>query len=222
MTWAAFRKILEAINAVCGIIPPLVWALALAASGVAYWWVDGELALSQKATKTAQAEAKTWKDAHEKLTGDVEHQKAQAKAEYDELKRDRDEKQARLNEAQRAQEKIDANHQAALNRAARAVDDATAATGGRLRDPWAQTGGCGQGGRGADGGPGTGSAAGGGDAPQAGGLLSAELSERLKRREAEADAINVAYAACRADVYRVRHLPVPPDNDPAPLTAASP
>ena len=73
---------------------------------------------------------------------------------------------------------------------------------GRLRDPKAH--GCGGGGGGATGAdpaaPGSSAA----DPAEAGGLLSAELGGLLQQLTAEADAINVAYASCRADAYAVR------------------
>ena len=42
------------------------------------------------------------------------------------------------------------------------------------------------------------------DATQTDGLLSVQLSELLRERLREADAVNDAYASCRADAYRVR------------------
>lgn len=43
-----------------------------------------------------------------------------------------------------------------------------------------------------------------GDGAEAGGLLSAELTRLLRRLASEADAINTAYASCRADINAVR------------------
>jgi hypothetical protein len=47
-------------------------------------------------------------------------------------------------------------------------------------------------------------AVGGGNAAEAGGLLSAELSGLLTRLTREADTVNAAYISCRADAYEVR------------------
>ena len=74
----------------------------------------------------------------------------------------------------------------------------------RLRDPHA--GGCGGSGGGAPS-PATGLAnAGSADGPQAGGLLSAELSGLLQRLQAEADTINAAFASCKSDAISIRAL----------------
>ena len=73
----------------------------------------------------------------------------------------------------------------------------------RLRDPNSVAG-CGPSGGGT---PGATVAAPGdrpADAPQAGGLLSVQLSDLLTRLLREADDINDAYASCRADAYTVR------------------
>ena len=73
---------------------------------------------------------------------------------------------------------------------------------GRLRDPHAT--GCGAGGGGA---PGAATAAASDratDHAQTGGLLSAAASEFLLTLARDADAINAAYASCRADSYAVR------------------
>jgi hypothetical protein len=116
--------------------------------------------------------------------------------------------QAKLNDAHRAQEIKDANNQAAVDKARADLRAARAAHGGRLRDPNA-TGGGGCGGAGAAAGPGAGAGAGAAGAGEAGGLLSVQLSDLLARLTGEADDINRAYAACRADAYTVRGLAAP-------------
>lgn len=76
---------------------------------------------------------------------------------------------------------------------------------GRLRDPNAKPApGCGRG----SGGP-EGQAAGSADSgpengAETGGLLSVPLTDLLAKALRESDAINVAYASCRADAYTVR------------------
>jgi hypothetical protein len=77
------------------------------------------------------------------------------------------------------------------------VDDA-----GRLRDPNAA--GCGSGGGGAHADTATGAKSGAGDASAAGGLLSQQLTDFLFAQAADADAVNAAYASCRADSLRLR------------------
>lgn len=76
---------------------------------------------------------------------------------------------------------------------------------GRLRDPNA-AGGCGGGSGGAEAGTTAGPAAGAGNAGPASGLLSTELSGLLQRLAEEADEVNLAYIACRADAYSTRGL----------------
>lgn len=81
---------------------------------------------------------------------------------------------------------------------------ARAGAGGRLRDPNATR--CGSSGGGAAS-PAAGTpSASTDDAAQAGGLLSAELTGLLQRQATEADAINNAYASCRADSISLRVL----------------
>lgn len=109
-----------------------------------------------------------------------------------------------LNEAKNNQELKDATHTQTIaslsDRLRRAAGPA-----GRLRDPNAAQ--CGRGGGGPEGGPAAAANAGPTNAPEAGGLLSAELAGLLQQLTREADAINVAYASCRADAYTVRSTP---------------
>jgi hypothetical protein len=77
------------------------------------------------------------------------------------------------------------------------VDDA-----GRLRDPHAAECGPGGGGAHADTAPGAADRAANG--PEVSGLLSAELSGLFFKLTEEADAINLAYASCRADSLGLR------------------
>lgn len=87
---------------------------------------------------------------------------------------------------------------------------AAAKRDGRLRDPNADR--CGGGG-GSPPGPGQPPAGSGeGDKAEAGGLLSVQLSDLLGRVLREADDINIAYAACRADALSARGVaPEPPE-----------
>lgn len=87
---------------------------------------------------------------------------------------------------------------------------AAAKRAGRLRDPNAPR--CGSGGGSAPG-PAQPPAGGGeGDKAETGGLLSVQLSDLLGRVLREADDINIAYAACRADALSARGIaPEPPE-----------
>lgn len=109
------------------------------------------------------------------------------------------------------QEKIDADseiHIAGLADRLRRLA-APARPGGpeRLRDPHASTGGCGPGSSGPAAPVAAAAADRAADAAQAPGLLSAELTELLRGQAREADAINLAYAACRADGQALRAAP---------------
>ena len=87
-----------------------------------------------------------------------------------------------------------------------ALEKLLAATAGRLRDPNAAAAGCRSGGAGAsttDPGLADPDAA---DAAEAGGLFSAGATELLQRLTREADAINAAFASCRADALSVREV----------------
>jgi len=76
---------------------------------------------------------------------------------------------------------------------------------GRLRDPNAH--GCGGGSSGPAGEAATATGSGAADSAEAGGLLSVPLTELLQTALRESDAINVAYASCRADAFKVRAAP---------------
>lgn len=105
--------------------------------------------------------------------------------------------------AKHTQEMRDAKHTQTI---AALADRLRAAAGpaGRLHDPNATAAECGGGGGGPSGDTAPATAAGAADRAQAGGLLSAELTELLWRLAREADDINAAYASCRADASTVR------------------
>ena len=106
------------------------------------------------------------------------------------------EAEKKLRDAATAQGIKDAKNQNTVAGLTSRLAALTAAGAGRLRDP-NQTSGCGGGGSGAPGTATAGSGAGAGDAPQAGGLLSPQLTGLLQRLTAEADAINLAYISCK-------------------------
>lgn len=109
-----------------------------------------------------------------------------------------------LNEAKNNQELKDATHTQTIaslsDRLRRAAGPA-----GRLRDPNAAP--CGRSGGSPESGPTAPADTGAANAPEAGGLLSAELAGLLQQLTREADEINVAYASCRADAFTVRSTP---------------
>lgn len=102
------------------------------------------------------------------------------------------------------QDKKDAQAQSTVADLARRLRQLSADNAGRLRDPNAPS--CGGGGSGTSAEAATTTGPGGEHPAHAGGLLSAELSGLLFRLASEADAINAAYASCRADALQVRAL----------------
>lgn len=111
------------------------------------------------------------------------------------------EAERRLAAAVAAQEDQDAKNRntvADLQRRLRAA----AGAGQRLRDPNAA--GCGSGGGGAASAAAAHADDRAADAPETGGLLSAQLTGLLERLTREADEINAAYISCRADAQAVR------------------
>lgn len=106
-----------------------------------------------------------------------------------------------LQTAKNTQELKDANHQKTVESLSDRLR-ALAHSSGRLRDPHAT--GCGAGGGGSQGQP----PAAPGDRPsdpaEAGGLLSKQLTEFLLGQAADADQLNNAYLACRADSMNIR------------------
>ena len=79
---------------------------------------------------------------------------------------------------------------------------AAAGPAGRLRDPAAA--GCGGGSAGSTGAATTGAGDRAADPAETGGLLSADFTGLLQRLTRDADAINAAYASCRADAFATR------------------
>jgi hypothetical protein len=73
---------------------------------------------------------------------------------------------------------------------------------GRLRDPHAT--GCGRGSGSAPADTAASADGGAADGAEAGGLLSVPLTELLAKALRESDVINVAYASCRSDSFKVR------------------
>lgn len=102
-----------------------------------------------------------------------------------------------------AQEKTDADNARTVDALRADLRRQSRAGGGPgLRDPFAA--GCGGGGGGAQAATAADARAGAADRAEAGRALSAELEEFLIEQAAAADAINIAYASCRADSQALR------------------
>jgi len=103
------------------------------------------------------------------------------------------ETEKRLQAAQAEQTKKDGDNEKTIADLGRKLRDA-----GRLRDPGTRGSSCPSSETAPGATPGT------GDDAQGPGVLSAELSDMLRTWAAEADAVNIAYASCRADALNVR------------------
>lgn len=168
----------------------LIAAMALGAAGA--WWLQG-----LRYDKLARA--------HQAA---IDRQKIDAAAALAEETDKTRTAEGALREFKDAQEIKDAaNAKTSADVAAR-LRSATAATG-RLRDPNA---GCGCGGGGATGTTAEGADAGTDHAAEAGGLFSAAATRLLVGLTREADAINDAYASCRADALNLRAILNPPNR----------
>ena len=106
-----------------------------------------------------------------------------------------------LAEFKNRQEIEDAQNRTTISTLERRLRDA-AGPAGRLRDPNAA--GCGSSGGGAAGEASSGASDRAADAAPAGGLLSVQISDLFGRLLREADEVNIAYAACRADALNIR------------------
>lgn len=203
-------KALAAINNILGVVPALVWALALLAC--AAWGWSWMVVAADKEHERAQAQA-----LYDGLNGAVVQLKATARLRLETLTAERDRLQKNLDERHRAQEIRDANHAQQIGRLERQLRLVSRAGGGPgLRDPNAAPARCGGGGGGAASDAARAPSGGAGDAPEAPGLLSLQLESLLLRLVRDADTINRAYAACRADALIIR------GRDPLPAPSEMP
>ena len=109
-----------------------------------------------------------------------------------------------LNDFKLKQEKKDVENKSTVAALAAGLR-AAAGPAGQLRDPNAVAG-CGGGGGGAQGANSTRAGGGAGNGSQGAGVLSADLTGLLLQQAEIADAINIAYASCRADAFNLREV----------------
>lgn len=172
----------------------LVWALLLAMSLLANCATHARLESAQTTINTYKRDLQAQKDqAAETLATETAKKQAAEKA---------------LAEFKNQQESTDATSKQTIQR----LEGRLARLGGpdrRLRDPNGNAG-CGPGGGGTPGEAAAPDADRAGDGAEAGGLLSVQLSDLLRERLREADAINAAYASCRGIAVNDRAAQAPP------------
>lgn len=140
----------------------------------------------------------------DKWQAKVGKMKLQATQELLAATNERDALQSALSNALAAQERKDDEGQKTVARLENNLRSMRALSGGRMLDPNAT--GCRSGGQDANGKDSGAAIGGGGNAAEARGLLSTELTRLLDKLTREADDINVAYASCRADAVTIRAL----------------
>lgn len=202
-------SVAEPVLKACDLIEGRLWAIGVIVLVGLLCTASLQVLAVRHERDLARDAAQIARDNYDTLDRAMKAQKKQAAAELAAARAEVADWQARYNGARRAQEIQDANFQSANDQAQRALRAASDRNAGRLRDPWAEGARCGGGGASAGKEPGPGAGDRPADGAEAGGLLSAELTRRLEQRQLEADTINRAYAACRADAYTVRDLPVP-------------
>jgi len=127
--------------------------------------------------------------------------KAAAAAKLAEVTAQRDATEQVLRKLKDEQEIKDAKNKTTTAALATKLAAMSAAAGGRLRDPNAETG-CGGSGGSSSRPPTATASDSNDDGAKTGGLLSTQLSGLLQRLNAEADEINNAYASCRATLMQ--------------------
>ena len=170
-------------------------AVVLALVGGVLWWANDKAA--KAAASATQAADLRWEGAVSKL-------KLQASAELSAANQRAADVTLRLNELRNEQEKKDANNVKTIGDLRLAIAIERRGTGGRLRDPNAEAPGCGSGGQNQPAASDPTANGGRADAPQAGQLLSVQLTDLLDRLLYEADEQSVAYTSCRADSQALR------------------
>lgn len=170
-------------------------AVAAVLLGLALAWTGNELMSTRAELRETQ---QTLNDARTR----AEAQRMSAQALLDELTLQVQTANRLLAEALKNQEKTDEANKTVVAGLERRLADL-----GRLRDPHAGAGGCGPGGGGAAPGMPAPDQAGAADAAQTGGLLSEPLSRLLRELWEEADALNLAYASCRAQIVPAASTP---------------
>lgn len=132
---------------------------------------------------------------HSRLAGEVRQQNKQAAAQLEQMTRERDEKQALLNQQAKEQEEKDAERLAEIERLNFELD----ARPVRVRIVSATGGSCGGGSAGEEAGP---AQPGAGGEAQAYGLLPEQNSRRLGIALKEVETLSAAYNSCRDTLLR--------------------
>ena len=190
---SAAAAVIQVAARICNAIPGAVWAVVLLAA-LWHWWGDHGALVSLRADHAALQDA-------------VEAQKEQAAKLLAAKTAEAEAIQLKLATALALQEKTDeANKKTVADLRAEMRRNSRAAGGPGLRDPWVRpsAAGCGRGGGSAQ--PQDPAAARdrAEDGAEAAGVLSQEFERLLLDQAEAADAINIAYIACRADALSLR------------------
>lgn len=190
---SAAAAVIQVAARICNAIPGAVWAVVLLVA-LWNWWGEHGALVDLRADHAALQDA-------------VEAQKEQAAKLLAAKTAEAEAIQLKLANALALQEKTDeANKKTVADLRAEMRRNSRAAGGPGLRDPWVRpsAAGCGRGGGSAQ--PQDPAAAQdrAGDSGEATGILSQEFERLLLDQAEAADAINIAYIACRADALSLR------------------
>jgi hypothetical protein len=188
---------MSAIAGLFNIVPGWVYAVALAIA-LAAGFGEREMKQHYKADAIVQKANVT------KLSSAIETQKEEAAATLRTLNASVLAQQKTIDAAHAAQEKQDASNVQVVAGLQQGLRDALDKRGSRLCNP--APAGRGSGGGGAAGQGAAGAGAGAADGTQTAGVLQPDARGLLERLMREADAVNIAYASCKADSQTVRGL----------------
>lgn len=186
---------MTAIAGLFNIVPGWLYAIGLALA-LAAGFGEREMKEHYKADAIVQKANVT------KLSSAIETQKTEAAALLRTLNASVLAQQKTIDAARAAQEKEDATNVQVVADLRQGLHDALTTRGGRLCNP--APAGRWRGGGGAAGQAAAPAGAGAADGTQAGGVLQQDAQGLLERLMNEADAVNVAYASCKADAVVVR------------------
>jgi hypothetical protein len=194
----AVRRLENGMTAIAGlfnIVPGWLYAIGLAIA-LAAGFGEREMKQHYKADAIVQKANVT------KLSSAIKTQKDEAAAMLRTINASVLAQQKTIDAARAAQEQKDATNVQVVAGLQQGLHDALATRGSRLCNP--APAGRGSSGGGAAGQAAAGAGTGAADGAQAGGVLQPDAHGLLERLMKEADAVNIAYASCRADANMMR------------------